>query len=174
MTEKQAIEFNKKNVYIGSSKRLYGKTHLAKRDFKKGEVVMMGFGKVIDHQTSLVSIQVDINKHYLPKIWTGRYWNHSCDPNTYIKTREDGFPNLIALKLIKKGEEITYSYWMSEFRWTRNANENKIKCRCGSENCKGKILSFFQLSKKIQKDIINKKNCAKYLINSKLVAGVVK
>ena len=77
MKENQVKEFNKKNVYIGISKKSYGKTHFANRNFKKDEVIMVGFGKIINHQTPRISIQIDINKHYLPKSWTGRYWNHS-------------------------------------------------------------------------------------------------
>lgn len=165
MRASQAKEFNKKNTYIGVSKKSYGKTHFANKNFKKGEVVMVGFGKIINHQTPRVSIQIDINKHYLPKIWNGRYWNHSCNPNTYIKTRADGFPNLVALKSIKYGEEITYSYWMSELEWTKHADEIKIKCKCGDKNCRGKILSFSQLSKIEQKKIIDKKIYSKYLLN---------
>jgi len=163
MTEKQIEEFNKRNTYIGLSKNGYGRAYFAKRDFKKGEVVMMGFGKIIDHQTPHISVQIDVNKHYLPKSGTGRYWNHSCNPNTYMKTRKDGFPNLIALRSIKQGEEITYSYWMSEFEWTKWADERKIKCRCGQKNCKGRILSFSQLTRR-EKDYLKKhKYCADYL-----------
>ena len=165
MTDNQAKDFSKKNVYIGMSKKPYGKTYFASRNFKKGEIVMIGFGKVINHQTPRISIQIGINKHYLPKNYTGRYWNHSCNPNTYAKTREDGFPNLVALKSIKQGEEITYSYWMSELEWTRNADESRIECKCGSKKCTGKIFSFSQLSKKDQEKIISKRICSKYLIN---------
>lgn len=174
MTENKVIEFNKKNVYIGLSKKLYGHTHFANKDFKKGEIVTMGFGKILNHQTPRISIQIGINKHYLPKIWTGMYWNHSCDPNTYIRTREDGLPNLVALKSIKRGEEITYSYWMSEFKWIKNADESKIKCRCGSKNCRGKILSFSQLPKVFQKKLIDKKICSKYLLTKKLLLAKIK
>jgi|SRR3989344_4215430 len=172
MTGNQVKEFNKKNTYIGVSKKSYGRTYFAIRDFKKGEVVMVGFGKIIDHQTPHISVQIGINKHYLPNIWTGRFWNHACESNTYMKTKADGFPSLVALKAIKQGEEITYSYWMSELRWTKYADESKIRCKCGSKNCKGKILSFSQLSKIEQGKIIHKKICAKYLMNLHILVPV--
>src|SRR3989338_3425360 len=98
MTINQAREFGKKNLYIGVSKKIHGKTYFANRNFRRGEILMVGFGKVINHQTPHISIEIDANKHFLPRTWTGRYLNHSCDPNTYMKTRLDGFPNLIALK----------------------------------------------------------------------------
>ncbi len=164
MTENQSEEFNKKNTYIGISKKSYGKTHFANRNFKKGEIVMVGFGKIIDHQTPHISVQIGVNKHYLPKSWTGRYWNHSCSPNTYMNTMVDGFPKLIVSKSIKCGEEITYSYWMSEFKWIKDADESTVKCKCGSKNCRGKILSFSQLSKADRKKIVTKKLCSRYLL----------
>lgn len=164
MTENQVVEFNEKNVYIGLSKKPYGKTYFANRDFKKGDVVMFGFGKIIDHQTSHISVQIGVNKHYLPKSWTGKYWNHSCDSNTYMNTRKDGFPELIALKPIKRGEEITYSYWMSEFEWIKSADENKVKCQCGEKKCRGKIFSFSHLSKIDQQKLLDSRLCSKYLL----------
>lgn len=174
MTEKEVTTFNKKNVYVGSSGKSYGRTYFARRDFKGGEIVMAGFGKVINHQTPHYSVQIREKKHYLPKSWTGRYWNHSCDPNTHMKTREDGFPNLVAMRSIKKGDEINYSYWMSELSWIKNADELKIKCKCKSKNCLGKIFSFSQLSSKKQRSIINKKRCAKYLFSDNFAISGIK
>jgi hypothetical protein len=165
MTAYQAKELSKKNVFIGVSKKPYGKTYFANRNFSKGEIVMAGFGKVIDHQTPRISVQIGEHKHYLPRKWNGRYWNHSCNSNTYMRTRVDGFPDLVALKAIKRGEEITYSYWMSELMWTKNTDESKIECRCGSKNCQGKIFSFSQLSKTNQEKIIEKGICSKYLMH---------
>ena len=155
--------FNKNNVSYGLSSKGYGHTYFAQRAFKPSEVVMMGFGRIIDHQTSHKSVQIDYSKHYLPDKWTGAYWDHSCSPNTYIHTRVDGFPNLIALKNIKKGEEITYAYWMTEYEWSKGAKENTIRCKCGEKDCRGKILSFTQLSNSEKTKLLNKQLCSKYL-----------
>lgn len=35
--------------------------------------------------------------------------NHSCDPNTYVKTI-NGVRRVLAMRGIKKGEEITFDY----------------------------------------------------------------
>src|SRR3989344_7244041 len=153
-------KLNKKNIYSGSSLYGYGVTHFAKRDFKKDEIVMYGFGRIINHQTPHISIQIGLHKHYLPTKWTGKYWNHSCDPNTYIHTNSDGFPNLVALKDIKKDEEITYAYYMSEFSWIENADEKKVRTVCGNSKCKGKILSFSQLSNKEKRKLKQRKLCS--------------
>src|SRR3989344_7599028 len=102
---KDIIDFNQKNVFTGKSPRNYGHTYFAKRDFRPGETVMMSFGKILDHQTNHLSVQIGFDKHFLPTKWTCRYWNHSCNPNCFVRTRKDGFPNLVALKKIERGEE---------------------------------------------------------------------
>ena len=40
-------------------------------------------------------------------------------------------PKLIAIRSINVGEEITVDYGKTELK------KNKIKCNCGSKNCKG-------------------------------------
>lgn len=98
MNKKAIVFFNKKSVYVGSSKHGYGLTYLAKREFDHGEVVMESTGKIINHQTPHISVQIGENRHFLPSKWTSKYWNHSCEPNTHIKTRSDNFPSLVASK----------------------------------------------------------------------------
>lgn len=163
MTETQAVKTSRANVYTKRSKNNYGFSCFVKRKFLKGECVMSGFGKIINHQTSQFSIQMDWQKHFLPKKWTGRYWNHSCNPNAFIQTRKDGFPDLIALKNIEKDEEITYGYYMTEYKWSKKAMESHIKCKCNQKGCRKKIFSFSQLSQKDQEQFIKKKLCSKYL-----------
>jgi len=163
MTLTQVLSFNQKNVFVGRSPKNYGFSYFAKKNFKKGDIVMSGFGKILDHQTSHCSVQIDKAKHYLPQKWTGKYWNHSCDPNSYMHTRPDGFPNLIALKTIPKDSEITYSYWMSEYAWSPKADEVHVICKCGSKKCKKKILSFSQLNTRDKDHLVTKKLCEKYL-----------
>jgi len=107
-----------------------GKGVFAARDFKKGEIVLDWSDSPI-----LTSEQAEVpegkkyiyygkDKRILVKP-PARFVNHSCDPNTFIR---DFFG--IAKRDIKKGEEITEDY----------SKENnpylKIKCNCGSKNCK--------------------------------------
>src|SRR5262249_48643729 len=109
------------------------------------------------------SVQIGPEQHYVPEKWTGLYWNHSCDPNAYMCTRNNGFPSLYALRDIKQGDEITYAYSMSEYRWSKTAKENAVTCLCGTANCRGKILSFSQLPKEEQNALKNNQLCADYL-----------
>ena len=62
-----------------------------------------------------------------PSEWAPQ--NHSCDPNTGI----DGL-NVIALRNIKKNEELTLDY--SQFL---DENMEPFQCQCGSANCRGLI-----------------------------------
>lgn len=163
MDQTQIFFQNQKNVFIGESQIGCGFTHFAAKDFSKGEVVVSGIGKIIDHQTEHISIQIGSDKHYLPTKWTGRYWNHSCDPITYVRTRADGFPDLVALRDIKKDEEINYAYWMTEHAWSKRADEIKIACLCGTRKCRGKIPSFSDLPRRVQERIKKAKLCSNYL-----------
>lgn len=144
---KQIVDkYNRSMIYTGKSVNGYGHTYFAKNLIKKGTVVVMGFGKIIPKQTGHISIQIDYDKHYLPTLFTGKYFNHSCDPNLYVVTREDGFPNWLALRDINNDEEITYGYWMTEYTWGDAADENTKICQCSTDNCTGRILSFKQIS----------------------------
>ena len=60
-----------------------------------------------------------------------RYINHSCSPNSYIR-RFNRHVEFYALRQISPGEEITSDYGETHHNGT-------LKCRCQSENCKGRI-----------------------------------
>ncbi|MFH1631646.1 MAG: SET domain-containing protein-lysine N-methyltransferase [bacterium] len=88
------------------------------------------------------------DEQYLDLDELSRTFNHSCDPNAYIRGKEE----LVALRDIEAGEEIAYDY-----STTMNDNEEKIKeagfpiwtakCNCGSKICRGIIDQFKTLSK---------------------------
>ncbi len=74
------------------------------------------------------------------------YINHSCDPNTYVKTI-DGKRRVIAMRDISSGEEITYDYAINgDYEWG-------VPCNCGSANCR-KVISpnFWDLPLERQKE----------------------
>jgi len=118
----------------------------ASRDFKQGELVVRSTGEVIPYQTEH-SIQIDWDRH-LEVEPPARYLNHSCEPNLGIRTNADGFPDFVAMRDIGKGEELTWDYAMSE--WTHYersdpALEFDLTCRCGSENCRGRLGYYSEL-----------------------------
>ena len=95
---------------------------------------------------------------YLDLDELSRTFNHSCNPNAFIKGKNE----LVALKDIRKGDEITYDY-----STTMDDNEEKIKeaggelwvgrCKCGSNNCRKIIHQFKTLSKEAQTFYIRNK-----------------
>jgi GNAT superfamily N-acetyltransferase len=69
-----------------------------------------------------------------------RYINSSCDPNSYVVTREDG-RHVVALAPIQQGDEVTYDYLI-------NCHGGVVwQCHCGAAACRGTIPgSFFDQS----------------------------
>mgnify|MGYP001338960185 CR=1 FL=1 len=82
---------------------------------------------------------------------TSRTFNHSCNPNAYVR----GNNELVALRPISKGEEITFDY-----STTMKYDAEKIlasghdlwtcTCICGAENCRGIIDEFKTLPQERQ------------------------
>jgi SET domain-containing protein len=112
------------DIVVKKSK-INGKGVFAKRDFKKGEIVLKWNPKIL---TKLEADKLTIKqKHYLYQKRNKyflmqspeKYVNHSCDANTVAKNKSD-----IATRNIRKGEEVTSSYANFSF-----------KCTCGSKKC---------------------------------------
>ncbi|XP_025207233.1 histone-lysine N-methyltransferase eggless-like [Melanaphis sacchari] len=73
----------------------------------------------------------------------GRYFNHSCDPNMFVQnvfvdTHDLRFPWVayFALSHIPAGDELTWNYNYA----IGSVKNKKLKCYCGSKNCKGRLL----------------------------------
>jgi hypothetical protein len=67
--------------------------------------------------------------------------NHSCEPNLGIQ----GQIVYVALRDIKRGEELTFDYAM-------NGDEPyEMKCRCGKKSCRGTITGFDWKNPELQK-----------------------
>jgi len=59
------------------------------------------------------------------------YINHSCEPNSYMKTIR-GHILFFALRDIRPGEEFTIDY-------ENTLHPDSKRCLCGAVNCRGKI-----------------------------------
>jgi uncharacterized protein len=73
------------------------------------------------------------------------YFNHSCNPNSGFRGKKE----MIAIKNINPGEEITYDYstvcW--DDRWAKNHGAWTMKCECEEENCRNVIGDFLTIPK---------------------------
>ncbi len=127
----------------------FGKGVFAKNDIKKDTLVVVFGGYVFTfaeestfpapmndyaHQISEEFVFGVRKKSQLQPV---DYINHSCDPNVGFK----GQIFLVAMRDIKKGEQINFDYCMvlSE---AKNVKEvYKFDCQCGSKNCR-KIVTW--------------------------------
>lgn len=121
----------------------------ADRSYKKGEVICVMKGRRFtpktlyyhgnDFRKAIINplqidddVYLDLERPYI-------FINHSCNPNTGVKEKT----TLIAIKNIKKGNQITFDY--------STTMDESFYCRCGSKKCRKAIVGFFGLPKKIQK-----------------------
>jgi hypothetical protein len=139
-----------------------GKGLYAARDFKPGEEILyIDLTRIKKTYTQGEIERSGIDSDHWDYIGDGKYVldyspasyvNHSCDPNAYFEFTEPGKKYLIAIKHIKKGEEITVDYTLGAPDQIDNETWT-LKCKCGSKNCRGTITgNFFKLPKELQKE----------------------
>jgi len=125
----------------------------AAKRIPKDEYVIQYLGEIISKKESTrrgvnqhdKSLNEDVGSVYIFELDDGRDidgnfdWNdarlanHSCSPNCEAHNA-DGEIWLVALRNIKKGEEITFDYGYALEHWEDHP------CLCGSENCAGYIV----------------------------------
>ena len=119
----------------------------AKGGINKGEKVIEYKGKKFTHKQVEENDRFDnskaiylftLNERYVldgdTKINTAKYINHSCDPNCEVDIIK-GKIWIIAIKDIKKGDELSYDYGFGY-----DADFRQFPCKCGSKNCCGYIV----------------------------------
>ncbi len=134
---------------------IHNKGVFAKKDIPKGTRIIEYIGEKItkaeadkraekvikEHQKKEKKGSVylfELNKKYdidgYPKYNLARWINHSCNPNAEVEIIK-GHIWIIAIKDIKKGEEISYDYGydLEDFE--------EHPCKCGAKNCVGYIVS---------------------------------
>jgi len=124
------------DVIVNKSK-IDGNGVFANRDFKKGEMVVEWdilrmltkeeFKKLPKGEKKYCSM---VDGMYVLIASPARFVNHSCNANTFAENKRD-----IALRDIKKGEEITGNY-------VGEGVPMDFKCNCGSENCVGLVADY--------------------------------
>ena len=145
-----------KSLIIKKSKS--GKGVFANRKFRKGEVILIPRGELLtkekinkkknfkwfmDH-----SLQIEEDLFMGPAYDFEDFVNHGCNPNSghIINGKKIRF---VAIKNIKKGEEITFDYSTTMFN-----TKEKMECECGSKNCRLVIEDFDKLPLRLQRKYI--------------------
>lgn len=139
------------NLAVG--KNHLGKAVFAGKAFKCGDVVMKFSGPILSKNDVPKKykgendryMQIDIDTYLGPSGDFDDLINHSCDPNTGLKFMDFGIL-LVAIKNIKKGDEITWDYSTTLFD-----NQWKMKCDCRSKKCRKIVDDFTLLDNHIQK-----------------------
>ena len=132
----------------------------AKRSFKANEV-MTEFGNRGKFTTpSYLTVQISADEHILLHPEYLECINHSCDPNCFFDTTA---MQLVALKDIQEGEELTFFYPSAEWDMDRS-----FECLCGTASCIGTIKGAKYLSATLVKryrftDLIRRKLAARDL-----------
>lgn len=145
-----------KKVYVARTMDT-GRGIFAKTDIKKNEKIFVVKGKVIKDHYGFKGKNYGSKGKYLGDRWliigkrtwispfrSNPYWfiNHSCNPNAGSR----GKVTILAMKGIKKDEGITIDYSTTEEDpyW-------RMKCNCGSKNCRKIIRSVQFLPEEIFK-----------------------
>ena len=114
----------------------------AVKAFKIGDIALVG--RIAEEVTtnSVHASQIGINRFNLyDEVSTNV--NHSCDSNCGLQVNDTGCHNLVAIKDIAEGEEITYDYAMENY----TIEHFPPQCMCGSSKCRGKITGWKDLPK---------------------------
>ena len=117
---------------IVQKSKIQGYGVFAGRNFRKGEIVMKWDTAIVLIKRDALKIPLTKRKYlvysdgmFILSQPPEKYLNHSCIPNTMEKNYCD-----IALRNIRKGEEITTDYSLDA------PPHIKMKCFCKSRNCK--------------------------------------
>lgn len=145
----------KNALFVVKNSGIHHKGVFAARDIKKGTKIIEYVGRKLTKKESDVVYEEQLKKHeqdknqgtvYIFELnkkydidgnveWnTAKYINHSCNPNCEVEIIKDHIW-IIALRDIKKGEELSYDYGYDL------ENYEDHECKCGSDNCVGYIVS---------------------------------
>ncbi len=130
-----------------------GKGVFASENIAKGELILaIDDSRVVTPELPLIESKGEFEYHcdYLAggkvvlMLFPERHINHSCDPNTFVKTLL-GIRYVFALQPIAAGDEVTYDYCINGF------GDTLWQCNCGSPRCRKNIHSdFFHLPYDLQ------------------------
>jgi hypothetical protein len=123
----------------------YGMSIFARKNFRKGEIVFVVSGSIIK-TPSIYTVPIDFNL-YIDPLPPGRFLNHACEPSCGIKKRTE----VVAMKNLKKGDEITIDYGMIVPKYDSTILKQNIVCRCGSKNCRGEFGSYEKLTPELKR-----------------------
>ena len=136
----------------------YGKGIFAKEVIKKGATLTIfggcirsvleeeKMGTLIYNESFQISDEFCLGVRKVEEFEDASFYNHSCDPNAGFK----GQIFLVSMRKIRKNEEVCFDYAMVLSK-ARGAKFFKMKCKCGSKNCRGFVTDNDWKNKELQK-----------------------
>ena len=127
-------------ISLGKSK-IHGTGCFANESIPARKSVGSLGGKVVSKKVA-EEIAAGKNSISLVELWNGkvidasrekgvRFINHSCAPNTFMRTF-NYHVEFYTLRKIRKGEELTCDYGPTH-------HDGTLPCRCGAPGCKGNL-----------------------------------
>jgi len=135
------------SVYVKPSP-IHGLGVFARRNFATGERILVREERPVTAEQPLDPSKGESEQHcdrleggrqvYLG--YPERHINHSCDANSFRRVTGEGAGEVVALRPVRRGEEITANYSID--LWDGRA----WRCNCGSQRCLGIVPGdFFSL-----------------------------
>lgn len=116
-----------------------GHAVFARRSIRAGELLAVFGGDVVPGAElsragpalRRLSLQIDEDLYVVSGVeGPGDWFNHSCEPNAGLR----GQLSLVALRPIKRGEEVCYDYAMSD-----GTSYDEFPCACGASLCRHRV-----------------------------------
>lgn len=130
----------------------------AKTEIKKGEMLAIFGGYIMGAKeeeklpSRINDCGLQISEDFVlggrdeSEIYKTDYFNHSCNPNAGFK----GQIFLIAMRKIKKNDEVVFDYAMALHR-SKGVKMYKMRCLCGSEKCRKVVTDYDWKKPELQK-----------------------
>ena len=136
---------------ITTQETKHGKGVFALRPFSKGEVILQAKGPILDDDDfedgsyeDCHCLQIGERTYIGSSGEIDDFVNHSCDPNAGYRVVGQQ-ADLIAIRDIQVGEEITFDYSTS-----MHNDANEMDCQCGTSQCRKRIRDFQYLPKELK------------------------
>jgi len=160
-------EYYHKSLMVKNSTIIYGeKALIAVNDIPK-DIVLFYYKASCTRTRTRTSIQVG-QAHHIEAGNIGSNINHSCMPNSRVRTSYDSSDNegvvaFFSIRNIKKGEEVTFDYASTETELTPDLE--KTLCLCNTKDCRGRIFSYTKLPYIFKEKLENEGLLAEHILD---------
>jgi hypothetical protein len=125
-----------------------GKSIIADENIQKGDSIFSFIGVALPlNEASYKSWQITDDLCIESTEGFDNSLNHSCNPNCYINFEQNpNQPVLVALRDIKKGEELSFDYNTTDYNLKDLKVPESFHCQCKASNCLGEIKGYKYLT----------------------------